>query len=71
MTGAASSIGPACAQRLARASAVVAVLDVNGDAAKDVAEKIGGEALQADLSDYEVLDSLRVEADVVVHDTGL
>lgn len=47
------------------------MLDVNGDAAKDVAEKIGGEALQADLSDYEVLDSLRVEADVVVHDTGL
>ena len=51
VTGAASGIGRACAERLARAGAAVTALDLNGDAAKDVAEKIGGEALQADLSD--------------------
>ena len=71
VTGAASGIGRACAERLARAGAAVTVLDLNGDAAKSVAEKIGGEALQADLSDYEVLDSLRVEADIVVNNAGL
>ena len=71
VTGAASGIGRACAERLARGGAAVTVLDLNGDAAKSVAEKIGGEALQADLSDYEVLDSLRVEADIVVNNAGL
>ncbi len=45
--------------------ATVTVLDLNGDAAKEVADEIGGEAIQADLSDYEMLDGLKVEADVV------
>ena len=71
VTGAASGIGRACAQRLAKAGATVTVLDLNGDGAKEVAEKIGGEAMQADLSDYEVLDSLEVEADIVVNNAGL
>ena len=71
VTGAASGIGRACAERLARAGATVTVLDLNGDAAKEVAGKIGGEAIQADLSDYEVLDGLKVEADVVVNNAGL
>src|SRR5919107_2737115 len=71
VTGAASGIGRACAKRLTRAGAAVTVLDLNGDAARKVADEIGGEAMQADLSDYGVLDSLRVEADVVVNNAGL
>ena len=71
VTGAASGIGRACAERLARAGAAVTLLDLNGDAAKAVADEIGGEAMQADLSDYEVLDSINVEADVVVNNAGL
>jgi 3-hydroxybutyrate dehydrogenase len=71
VTGAASGIGRACAGRLARAGASVIVLDVEGDAAKEVAEGIGGEALQADLSDYEVLDNLEVDADIIVNNAGL
>src|ERR671910_946164 len=67
VTGAASGIGRACAKRLARAGAVVTVLDLNGDAAKEVADEIGGEAMQADLSDSGVFDALQVEADVVVN----
>jgi 3-hydroxybutyrate dehydrogenase len=47
------------------------MLDVDGDAAKKVAEGIGGEALQADLSDYEVLDDLEVDADIIVNNAGL
>ena len=71
VTGAASGIGQACAGRLARAGASVTVLDLDGDAAKKVAEGIGGEALQADLSDYEVLDNLEIDADIVVNNAGL
>ncbi len=71
VTGAASGIGRACAARLAGAGAAVTVLDLNGDAARKVAEGIGGEALQADLSDYGVLDDLEVDADIVVNNAGL
>jgi 3-hydroxybutyrate dehydrogenase len=71
VTGAASGIGRACAGRLAQAGAAVTVLDLDGDAARKVADEIGGEAMQADLSDYEVLDGLKIEADVVVNNAGL
>ena len=71
VTGAASGIGRACAERLARAGAAVTVVGLDGDAARKVAQDIGGEAMQADLSDYEVLDGLEVEADVVVNNAGL
>src|ERR687884_328521 len=71
VTGAASGIGRACAERLARTGGAVTVLDLNGDAARKVADEIGGEAIQADLSDYEVLDGLKVEADIVVNNAGL
>jgi 3-hydroxybutyrate dehydrogenase len=71
VTGAASGIGRACAGRLARAGASVAVLDLDGEAARKVAEDIGGEAVQADLSDYGVLDGLEVSADIVVNNAGL
>src|SRR5215217_6620116 len=71
VTGAASGIGRACAERLSRAGAAVIVLDLDGDAATEVAEGIGGEALQADISDYEVLNNLEVDADIVVNNAGL
>jgi 3-hydroxybutyrate dehydrogenase len=71
VTGAASGIGRACAGRLAQAGAAVTVLDLDGDVARRVAGEIGGEALQADLSDYEVLNGLEVDADIVVNNAGL
>ena len=71
VTGAASGIGRACALRLSQAGAAVTVLDLDGDAAGEVAEGIGGEALQADLSDYGVLDGLEVDADIVVNNAGM
>src|SRR3712207_269462 len=71
VTGAASGIGRACAARLAAAGAEVTVVDLNGDAAREVAEGFGGKAVQADLSDFEALDSLEVEADIVVNNAGL
>ncbi|BBL79700.1 3-hydroxybutyrate dehydrogenase [Rubrobacter xylanophilus] len=71
VTGAASGIGRACAERLARAGASVVVVDLDGEAARAVAENIGGEAVEADLSDYAVLDGLEVDADIVVNNAGL
>ncbi|HEX5975254.1 MAG TPA: SDR family NAD(P)-dependent oxidoreductase, partial [Rubrobacteraceae bacterium] len=71
VTGAASGIGRACAGRLAQAGAAVTVLDLDGDIARRVAGEIGGEALQADLSDYEVLNGLEVDADIIVNNAGL
>lgn len=71
VTGGASGIGRACAERLARAGARVTVLDLNGEAAREVAGAIGGEAVEADLSDAGVLDSLELEADVVVNNAGV
>jgi 3-hydroxybutyrate dehydrogenase len=49
----------------------VTVLDLDGDAAQKIAGEIGGGALQADLSDYDVLDGLEVDADIVVNNAGL
>lgn len=71
VTGAASGIGKAIAERLARAGAAVTVLDLDGEAAGKVAGGIGGEALQADLSDYGVIDSLEFEADILVNNAGI
>jgi 3-hydroxybutyrate dehydrogenase len=71
VTGAASGIGRACAGRLAQAGAAVTVLDLDGDVARRVAGEIGGEALKADLSDYEVLNGLEVDADIIVNNAGL
>ncbi len=71
VTGAASGIGRACAHRLAAAGAEVTVMDLNGDAARKAAEECGGKAVRADLSDHAVLDSLEVEADIVVNNAGL
>src|SRR3989440_5330448 len=71
VTGGASGIGRACAQRLAVAGAEVTVLDLDGDGARRVASEIGGRAMEADLADAAALDALDMEADVVVNNAGL
>jgi NAD(P)-dependent dehydrogenase (short-subunit alcohol dehydrogenase family) len=53
VTGAASGLGAVTAQQLAEAGAKVALLDVNIDAARGVAAKIGGLALRCDVTDSE------------------
>jgi NAD(P)-dependent dehydrogenase (short-subunit alcohol dehydrogenase family) len=51
VTGAASGLGAATAERLAQAGAKVALLDVNLDAAQEVARRIGGIAISCDVAD--------------------
>ena len=50
ITGGGSGLGAATAERLAAAGAKVAVLDVNAEAARAVAERIGGEAFNCDVT---------------------
>ena len=54
VTGGASGIGLATATRLAAAGASVAVVDLDGAAAKRVASELGGLGLQADVGRSEV-----------------
>ena len=51
VTGGGSGLGEATARELARLGAKVAVLDINLDAAKRVAQDIGGLALPCDVTD--------------------
>lgn len=71
VTGAASGIGRACARALASAGAHVHVVDKAGEAAKGLAEEIGGTAWVVDLSDPAVVDTLPADVDVVVNNAGL
>jgi len=71
VTGAGSGIGRACAIRLAAAGALVTALDRDGDAAERTAADTGGAAVVADLSEPDVVDTLGLDADIVVNNAGL
>lgn len=71
VTGGASGIGAACTVSLAKAGAHVIVADLNGDAAKAQAERVGGEAWQVDLTDTAALADLTLDVDVLVNNAGI
>jgi 3-hydroxybutyrate dehydrogenase len=71
VTGGASGIGRACAERLAAAGAAVVVIDRDEAAAKEVAGAIGGRAVAADLSDPDAVDALGLTADILVNNAGI
>jgi 3-hydroxybutyrate dehydrogenase len=71
ITGAAGGIGRACARAFAAAGARVYVVDLAGEAAKAVAEEVGGTTLVVDLADAEAVDALPDDADIVVNNAGL
>ncbi|WP_406197911.1 3-hydroxybutyrate dehydrogenase [Kitasatospora sp. NBC_01560] len=71
VTGAASGIGRACAEALAEAGARVYVVDLAAAPAAELAERIGGVAHVADLSDPEAVEALPDDADIVVNNAGL
>ena len=62
VTGGGSGLGAATAEKLAAAGAKVALLDVNMDAAKAVASKIGGIAIKCDVSSAEATEAAIKEA---------
>lgn len=69
VTGGAAGIGRACAERLARAGATVTVVD-RDEAVTEVAARIGGRAVVADLLDVDALESLDLAADILVNNAG-
>ncbi|MER5207592.1 3-hydroxybutyrate dehydrogenase [Streptomyces sp. NPDC002825] len=71
VTGGGSGIGRACVLALAQAGATVHVVDRDADAAKAVAEIVGGQAQVADLADPGAVDLLPAEVDVLVNNAGL
>ncbi|MGN6446264.1 3-hydroxybutyrate dehydrogenase [Amnibacterium sp.] len=71
VTGGASGIGAAIARALAAAGAHVVVADLDGEAAAAVADPIGGEVWQVDLSKPAELDTLRLTADILVNNAGV
>jgi 3-hydroxybutyrate dehydrogenase len=71
VTGGASGIGAAIAEAFASAGAHVVVADLDGDAAARVADPIGGEVWQVDLSKPAELDDLMLQADVLVNNAGV
>jgi 3-hydroxybutyrate dehydrogenase len=71
VTGGASGIGAACARELANRGATVTIADVDGVAAKAMADEIGGSAWAVDLLDVGGLEDLRLEVDVLVNNAGV
>jgi len=69
VTGAGTGIGEAIAQRLAAAGARVAVVDINGSAAKAVADRIGGGAFPLAL-DVTKPDKVAAAIALVIRTTG-
>jgi len=71
VTGGASGIGRAIAVTFAGAGACVTVLDRDAEAAKAVADEIGGLAVAADLSDLDAIADLDLDVDIVVNNAGV
>ncbi|MEV6654649.1 3-hydroxybutyrate dehydrogenase [Streptomyces sp. NPDC051219] len=71
VTGAGSGIGRACAVALADAGAEVHVVDIDAEAAKAVADLIGGVAHATDLADPAAVAALPADADILVNNAGL
>jgi len=71
ITGGASGIGRACAERLAADGASVLVVDRDAEAAQAVAELVGGTAVAVDLSDLAAVDALDLAVDILVNNAGL
>src|SRR3954464_4707782 len=71
ITGGASGIGRACAERLAADGADVLVADRDADAAEAVAGQVGGTAVAVDLSDLAAVDALDLAVDILVNNAGL
>lgn len=71
VTGGASGIGLACAEAFAAAGARVTIADLNGEAARSVAERIGGDAWEVDLSQTQTLGDLHLDVDILLNNAGI
>ncbi|NMR19123.1 3-hydroxybutyrate dehydrogenase [Cellulomonas fimi] len=71
VTGGASGIGAACARELAARGAHVTVADLDGPAAKALADEVGGTAWEVDLADTDALADHVLDTDILVNNAGV
>ncbi|WP_460458454.1 3-hydroxybutyrate dehydrogenase [Angustibacter peucedani] len=71
VTGAASGIGAAVAQRLHAAGARLRLVDRDAEGLGRLADELGAEAAVCDLSDLDAVDALDLDVDVLVNNAGL
>lgn len=70
VTGAASGIGAACAEALAAEGARPVLID-RDERVREVAARLGGEAVVLDLTDTAAVAALELSADIVVNNAGI
>lgn len=71
ITGGASGIGLACAQKLSAQGATVTVADLNAELAQQAAESLNGQAWAVDLADTKALEELSLDTDILVNNAGV
>jgi len=74
VTGAGSGFGAGIARRFAAEGARVIVADINGDAARAVAEEIGGLGVACNVADRAAVEAMRDQAsavDILVNNAGV
>lgn len=71
ITGGASGIGAACARAFVDAGAHVTICDLNEEAARELAEELGGDHWAVDLSNTAALEDLTLEVDILVNNAGI
>jgi len=71
VTGAASGIGRACAQRFAAAGARVVLVDLDSDGLDLIADAVGGVPCPVDLNDLDAIERLDTSVDILVNNAGL
>lgn len=71
VTGGASGIGAACSRAFAEAGAHVTVCDIDSDAARALADDIGGDAWAVDLADTAALEDVDLDVDILVNNAGI
>lgn len=71
ITGGAAGIGAAIARSFAAEGARVVVADRDGEAARALADELGGEHWQVDLLDTRSLEDLSLTCDILVNNAGI
>jgi 3-hydroxybutyrate dehydrogenase len=72
VTGGASGIGAACAEKFAAAGALVTVADLDADGARKIAEPLGAESVGVDLADSSFdARALAASQDIIVNNAGI
>ncbi|WP_019179897.1 3-hydroxybutyrate dehydrogenase [Microbacterium yannicii] len=71
VTGGASGIGLACVREFASRGAHVVIADHHVYLTESIADEVGGDAWLVDLADVEALESLTLDADILVNNVGI